>query len=142
MQYPIKGQASRRWEQTIRLNENTVGWIKKDDIIFVDFVSSPPDTQNLKEYFEGPPVISIADPPLATESDTITLKGSAEDVDGVALVYVFLDEDKVKLLPSKENEIPISVGLKLHEGTNTITILAKDSKGLISKKSFVVRKEG
>jgi carboxyl-terminal processing protease len=125
----------------IKLNENTVGWIRKDDIIFVDFVSSPPDKQNLKEYFEGPPVISIADPPLATESDTITLKGSAEDVDGVALVYVFLDEDKVKLLPSRQDKIPISVNLKLHEGANTITFLAKDSKGLVSKKSFVIRKE-
>ncbi|MGB7292017.1 MAG: MXAN_5808 family serine peptidase [Thermodesulfobacteriota bacterium] len=126
----------------IRLNENTVGWIRKDDIIFVDFVSSSPDTQNLKEYFEGPPVLSIVDPPLATESDTITIKGSAEDVDGVALVYVFLDEDKVMLLPSRENKIPISVNLRLHEGTNMITFLAKDSKGLISKKSFVVRKDG
>jgi carboxyl-terminal processing protease len=125
----------------IRLNENTVGWVRKDDIIFVDFVSSAPDTQNLKEYFEGPPIISIVDPPLATESDTITFKGSAEDADGVALVYVFLDEDKVALLPSTENKIPISVDLKLHEGTNTITFIAKDSKGLISKKSFVVRKE-
>jgi carboxyl-terminal processing protease len=126
----------------IRLNENTVGWVRKDDIIFVDFVSSSPDTQNLKEYFEGPPVLSIVDPPLATESDSITIKGSAEDADGVALVYVFLDEDKVMLLPSRENKVPISVNLKLHEGANMITFLAKDSKGLISKKSFVVRKEG
>jgi carboxyl-terminal processing protease len=126
----------------IRLNENTVGWIRKDDIIFVDFVSSPPDTQNLKEYFEGPPVLSIVDPPLSTESDTITIKGTAEDVDGVALVYVFLDEDKVMLIPSRENKVPISAKLKLHEGTNMITILAKDSRELISKKSFVVRKDG
>ncbi len=126
----------------IRLNENTVGWVRKDDIIFVDFVSSSPDTQNLKEYFEGPPVLSIVDPPLATESDTITIKGSAEDADGVALVYVFLDEDKVMLLPSRENKVPISVNLKLHEGTNMITFLAKDSKGLISKKSFAIRKDG
>ncbi|HEX9666257.1 MAG TPA: MXAN_5808 family serine peptidase [Thermodesulfobacteriota bacterium] len=126
----------------IKLNENMVGWIRKDDIIFVDFVSSSSDTQNLKEYFEGPPVISIVDPPLATESDTITINGSAEDGDGVALVYVFLDEDKVMLLPSRENNVPISVNLKLHEGTNVITFLAKDSKGLMAKKSFVVRKEG
>jgi hypothetical protein len=46
------------------------------------------------------------------------------------------------LLPSRENNVPISVNLKLHEGTNVITFLAKDSKGLIAKKSFVVRKEG
>ncbi len=126
----------------IRLDENTVGWIKKDDIIFVDFVSSSTDAQSLKEYFEGPPVINVVDPPLSTGSDTITLHGSAEDVDGVALVYAFLDEDKVMLMPSRENTVPISVDLKLHEGTNMITFLAKDSKGLISKKSFIVRKEG
>ncbi len=126
----------------IRLDENTVGWIRKDDIIFVDFVSSSGEAQNLKEYFEGAPVINVVDPPLSIGSDTITLQGSVEDVDGVALVYVFLDEDKVMLLPSRENKVPISVDLKLHEGTNMITFLAKDSKGLISKKSFVVRKEG
>lgn len=126
----------------IKVDENTVGWVRKDDIIFVDFVSSSPEVRNLEEHFEGPPVINIDKPPSTTGSGTIALNGSAEDVDGVSLVYAFVDQDKVVLLPSGETRVQISANLKLHEGINLITFLAKDSKGLISKRSFVVRKEG
>jgi hypothetical protein len=50
---------------------------------------SSSDTQNLKEYFEGPPVISIIDHPLQLVRYN-HLNGSAEDGDGVALVYVLM----------------------------------------------------
>jgi hypothetical protein len=37
--------------------------------------------------------------------------------------------------------VPLSVKLKLEDDVNLITIIAKDSKGLLSKQSFVVRKD-
>ncbi|MDA2918625.1 S41 family peptidase [Desulfobacterota bacterium AH_259_B03_O07] len=125
----------------IKLNENLIGWIKKDDIIFVDFVSSPTDTSSLIEVFEGPPVIDVKHPPLSTNSSEVVLNGLVKDIDGVDLVYVFLDDNKVMLIPAKDNEVPISINLKLNDGTNVITIFAKDSNGLISKESIVIRKE-
>jgi hypothetical protein len=35
----------------------------------------------------------------------------------------------------------VSVDLRLEENVNLITVIAKDRKGLLSKQSFVVRKE-
>ncbi|MFQ5788819.1 MAG: hypothetical protein ACE5H1_12685, partial [Thermodesulfobacteriota bacterium] len=125
----------------VKLNESLIGWIKKDDIIFVDFVSPPTESPSLTEVFEGPPVIDIKHPPLSTNSSDVVLNGFIKDIDGVDLVYVFLDDNKVKLVPAKDNEVPISINLKLNDGVNVITIFAKDSTGLISKESFVVRKE-
>jgi len=125
----------------IKLNENLIGWIKKDDIIFVDFVSPPTESSTLTEVFEGPPAIDIKHPPLSTNSSDFVLNGLIKDIDGVDLVYVYLDDDKVMLVPAKAHEVPISVNLKLNDGANVITIYAKDSKGLISKESFVIRKE-
>lgn len=53
-----------------------------------------------------------------------------------------MGDDKVALLPSSATQVPVSLELKLDEEVNLITIIAKDSKGLLSKQSFVVRKEG
>jgi hypothetical protein len=52
-----------------------------------------------------------------------------------------MGEDKVALLPSTKTDVPLSVKLKLEDDVNLITIIAKDSKGLLSKQSFVVRKD-
>jgi hypothetical protein len=45
-------------------------------------------------------------------------------------------------VPSTKTNVPVSLELTLDEEINLITIIAKDSKGLLSKQSFVVRKEG
>jgi len=71
----------------------------------------------------------------------VTLIGDVNDIDGIELISVFVGDDKVALLPSSGSEVPVSLQLKLDEDINLITIIAKDSKGLLSKQSFVVRKE-
>jgi len=125
----------------VKLNENLIGWVKKDDILFVDFVSSPPENNDLEVIFDSPPIIEIDNMPLSTTSSELLIGGSIKDNDGLELVNIFLGEDKVALIPSQNNDIPLSFKLKLNEGVNEITILAKDSKNLVSRYSFVVRKE-
>lgn len=129
----------------ITLDEKLSGWINKDKVQLA--VNSNGNSNNgIKpsyiETFETPPIISISNPPLFTNTGTVTLNGDVNDNDGIELISVFVGDDKVALLPSSQTKVPVSLDLKLDEEVNLITIIAKDSKGLLSKQSFVVRKEG
>ncbi|MGH7849523.1 MAG: hypothetical protein ACREOP_04425, partial [Thermodesulfobacteriota bacterium] len=95
----------------------------------------------LKEVFEAPPVITVTGVPVSTNSRMITLNGDVNDGDGIELVSVFIGDDKVALLPSTKTDVPVSVKLELENEVNLITIIAKDSTGLLSRQTFVVRKE-
>lgn len=127
----------------ITLNEKMSGWINKGKIQTLNG-SAKNETSNaqFQEAFEAPPIINILDLPASTTSKVINLFGDIEDKDGIELISVFLGDDKVALLPSTKTNVPVSVDLTLEEEINLITIIAKDSKGLLSKQSFVVRKEG
>ena len=129
----------------IALDEKLSGWIDKDKTQLA--VNSNGNSNNgtkpsYIETFETPPIISISDLPLFTSTGTVTLSGDVNDNDGIELISVFVGDDKVALLPSSQTKVPVSLDLKLDEEVNLITIIAKDSKGLLSKQSFVVRKEG
>lgn len=127
----------------INLSENMAGWINKDKIQTLNG-SAKGEALNaqFQEAFEAPPIINIIDLPASTTSNVINLFGDVNDQDGIQLISVFLGDDKVALLPSTKTNVPVSVDLTLEEDINLITIIAKDSKGLLSKQSFVVRKEG
>lgn len=127
----------------VKLNENSSGWINKGKTVISE-TAGPGQTQGitlLKETFEAPPVISVTGLPVTTESRVITLNGDVNDGDGIELVSIYIGDDKVALLPSTKTDMPLSVKLKLENDVNLITIIAKDSKGLLSKQSFVVRKD-
>ncbi len=127
----------------VNLNEGMSGWINKDKIASVkDSENSETIKPLFQEAFEAPPIIKLIDLPVSTKSDVINLYGDIEDKDGIELISVFLGDDKVALLPSTKTNVPVSIDLTLEDDINLITVIAKDSKGLLSKQSFVVRKEG
>jgi hypothetical protein len=49
-------------------------------------------------------------------------------------------DDKVELLPSKGKDVPISIPVKLADGINSVTVYAKNTRDVFSKRTFVVRK--
>jgi len=124
----------------INLNEHLIGWIKKDDVLFANPTPNPSDALKFTEFFEEPPSINIIRPPLSTSSQEVDLNGLINDEDGIRLVSVFVGDDKVELLPSTGEEVPVSLKVKLNDGINLITVFAKDSAGLFSKETFVVRR--
>ena len=127
----------------VNLDENLLGWINKDKILTLeDSEKTLLINPQFQETFEAPPIINLIDLPVSTKSNVINLFGNIKDQDGIELVSVFLGDDKVVLLPSTKTNLPLSVDLTLEEDINVITVIAKDSKGLLSKQSFVVRKEG
>ena len=127
----------------VNLDENLLGWINSDKVLpSEDEGSALSDNPLFQETFEAPPIINIHDLPVSTKSNVITIYGDINDQDGIELVSVFLGDDKVALLPSTRTNVPVSLELTLDEEINLITVIAKDSKGLLSKQSFIVRKEG
>jgi carboxyl-terminal processing protease len=127
----------------IKIENNSAGWINKNkvNISALGITGGQSGSPLYKETFEAPPVINVKGVPVSTTSKMITLNGDVNDKDGVKLVSVFIGDDKVALLPSTKTDLPMSFKLKLDNDVNLITIIAKDSNGLLSKQSFVVRKE-
>lgn len=127
----------------VRLNDNQTGWINKEKVSITKLGGTDPSTikASYSDVFEAPPIIRVSGLPVSTDSRVITIEGDVNDKDGIELVSVFIGDDKVALLPSTKTEVPMSLKLKLEDEVNLITIIAKDSKGLLSKQSFVVRKE-
>jgi len=127
----------------VNLDENLLGWINKDKVTTSQDAGSALSNHPLfQETFEAPPIINIKELPASTTSNVINLYGDINDQDGIELVSVFLGNDKIALLPSTKTNVPVSLELTLDKEINLITVIAKDSKGLLSKQSFVVRKEG
>ena len=95
----------------------------------------------LEETFEEPPFIMISDFPMSTEASKITVEGSVRDTDRIESVSVWKKDDKVKLFTPGKNNVPLLFPLTLEEGMNLFTIVAKDEKGMISKKTLAIRKD-
>jgi len=126
----------------VELGNNLSGWISKDNTLFANVSKQIIDNQNAEHIFQSAPEIKITKMPLSIKTDELPIYGTIFDSDRVELVSVFVGDDKVVLIPSDNEEIPLSVNVKLKEEINLITVVAKDSNGLQSKKSFVIRKEG
>ncbi len=123
----------------IELDERLIGWMNKDDVLATVLGVAPSENLKFREVFEEPPSLNISSPPLSTDTKEVTLNGFIRDNDGLQLVSVFVGEDKKILLPTNNVEIPISLKVKLEDGINLLTVFAKDSRGLFSKETFVVR---
>ena len=95
----------------------------------------------LEETFEEPPFIMISDFPMSTEASKITVEGSVRDTDRIESVSVWKKDDKVKLFTPGKNNVPLLFPLTLEEGMNLFTIVAKDEKGMTSRRTLAIRKD-
>lgn len=126
----------------VELGNSLSGWISKDNILFTSVLKQVINNQSSEHTFQSAPEINITKMPLSTKTNLLSIYGTIVDSDKVELVSVFVGNDKVVLIPSDNVEVPLSVIVKLKEEITLITVVAKDSNGLQSKKSFVIRKEG
>ena len=71
----------------------------------------------------------------------ILVRGSVRDSDRIESVSVWKKNDKIKLLTPGKNTAPLLFPLTLEEGINLFTIVAKDEKGMTSRKILAIRKD-
>ena len=130
--------ASGRWMRVE--GENSVaGWVEEKAIN--ETKDTAQEISLLEETFERPPLILISDFPISTEASKITVEGSVRDTNRVESVSVWKKNDKIKLFTPGKNSVPLLFPLTLEEGVNLFTIVAKDEKGMTSRRTLAIRKD-
>ncbi len=144
--------ASGRWIRVEGKN-SLAGWVEEEAVRVAraghDGPSGETSDENgsrreisaLEETFEEPPFIMISDFPMSTEASRITVEGSVRDTDRIESVSVWKKDDKVKLFTPGKNDVSLLFPLTLEEGMNLFTIVAKDEKGMTSKRTLAIRKD-
>lgn len=129
---------SGRWMRVE--GENSVaGWVEEK--IVNETKDTAQEISLLEETFEKPPLILISDFPISTEASKVTVEGSVRDTNRVESVSVWKKNDKIKLFTPGKNNVPLLFPLTLEEGVNLFTIVAKDEKGMTSKRTLAIRKD-
>jgi len=95
----------------------------------------------LEQTFEEPPFITVSDFPTSTKDSKITIRGSVRDTDRIESISVWKENDKIRLFTPDKNNVPLFFPLPIEEGVNLFTIVAKDEKGMTSKKTLAIRKD-
>ncbi len=121
-------------------SDDITGWVKSDAVELKGKGAKKLSPMQL--VFNNPPKIYFDSLPLSTSNSDITIKGYVSDDDMLKNISVYRSTDKVKLFTPDSSNIPLSFSLKLEEGINTFNLIAKDAGGNVSKKTFIIRKEG
>lgn len=93
-----------------------------------------------------PPDLELKAPELVTRAPNLPISGSAHDDALVRDVYIFVGPRKVFYQPNRTSEAPTRIDFNaevpLREGTNYVTVVARESNEVVSRETFVVRRDG
>ena len=82
---------------------------------------------------------------LVTKTPTVRIDGSVSDPRGVRDLYIFSGARKVFYQSSPQGARPtetkFATDVALHGGINYVTIVARESEDVVSRKTFVVRRD-
>ena len=130
---------SGRWIM-IKGANSVMGWVEEKNIR-KDGTGNGEKISAIEEVFEEPPFILISDYPISTETSGVTVEGTVSDTNRIESVSVWRENDKIKLFTPRKNNLPLYFSLDLEEGMNLFTIIAKDEKGMTSRKILAIRKD-
>ncbi len=80
---------------------------------------------------------------ILTDSERFQLAGTASDEDALRDLYIFVNEQKVFFKSASEespNEIKFSADFPLKEGNNTVLVVAREGKELMSRRVFTIHR--
>ena len=117
------------------------GWVPQKALRAAPAGGDAAELSPLEEKFETPPALLLRDVPLSTTSPEIRIEGSVEDDERVKSVAVWRGSDKIRLFTPGKKKAPLFFPLELEEGMNLFTVVARDEKGMISKKTLAVRRD-
>ena len=117
------------------------GWVPQKALRAAPAGGDVAELSPLEEKFENPPALLLRDVPLSTTSPEIRIEGSVEDDGRVKSVAVWRGGDKIRLFTPGKRKAPLFFPLELDEGMNLFTVVARDEKGMVSKKTLAVRRD-
>ena len=94
-----------------------------------------------------PPSVGLrGNPDLVTRSSSITLQGEAQDNEHVRDMYIFAGARKVFYQSNAGGANPRSLTYEaevpLHPGINYVTVFARESNDVVSRRLMVIRRDG
>ncbi len=93
-----------------------------------------------------PPSIEVEMPATSTRSDRIKITGRISSAVEVKDAYVYVGARKLSYQSNKgakdAKSLSLLAELQLRPGTNVITVVARGANDMLSRKTFVVRKDG
>lgn len=94
-----------------------------------------------------PPQLTLdATDTLVTRAPFLTVQGSAKDDAIVRDVYIFVGARKVFYKPNQAKDDPTRIAfdaqIPLREGTNYVTVVARENNDVATRETFVVRRDG
>ncbi|MHC4197328.1 MAG: hypothetical protein ACYSRP_05375, partial [Planctomycetota bacterium] len=124
----------------VELSNGGHGWVTARDVAETD-ASSPGAVKPVLYVQHAPPVIDVERPSSPSHTLRTVISGDVWDVDGIKHLYVLVNTDKVYLNIPKDakniKNLHFKAEIPLKEGPNTVTIVARDTSGLLATKSFV-----
>ena len=130
----------------IELQDGRPGWIRSSNASAV----SMPATHNPKirlVFNQSPPRIDIEiDETYVTREDKFQIRGKASDAEKVRDLYIFSGDRKVFYESNQgtkhRTNLPFDFKVPLHPGLNTILVVARDINDSVSRRAFMVRRDG
>ncbi len=127
----------------IDLGEGRPGWVADGDIV----ANAGGDRGQLRNHLgHSPPSLEIDQgDALVTRKSSIRIGGRAIDNSRVHDLYLFVDANKVFYQSNRGASDPgtavFDAEVPLHPGINYITIVARESDDIVSRRTFVVRRD-
>lgn len=130
---------SDKWIRVEGKNSVT-GWVPEKNLRIGPTGGSQREISPLDEVFETPPSVTLSKFPLSTGAPEVTIEGSVSGRNSIESVAVWQKGDKIRLFTPGRKNAPVLFSLNLEEGMNLFTIIAKDKKGMTSRKTLAIRR--
>ncbi|GAB4248984.1 MAG: hypothetical protein Kow0054_05410 [Deferrisoma sp.] len=87
-----------------------------------------------------PPRLAAEGPPLRTDAERVAFEIEVSDDGAVRDVYAYRERDKVvyRRNPDDSDRMKVRVEVPLEEGSNRITVVARDEKKIVATRTFFV----
>lgn len=132
--------ASDKWIRVEGKNSVT-GWVPEKNLRIGPAGDSQREISPLDEVFETPPSVTFSEFPLSTSALEVTIEGSVSGRNSIESVAVWQKGDKVRLFTPGRKNAPVLFSLNLEEGMNLFTVIARDKKGMTSRKTLAIRRD-
>lgn len=127
----------------VQLAENRPGWVAASAAVDGRAASG---ARIVDELNHMPPELTVATPNLVTRDGQLRIQGQARDETKLRDIYVYVGSRKV-FYQSNEGgtnprEASFDATVPLRPGINYVVVVARENDQSISRKSFVVRRDG
>jgi carboxyl-terminal processing protease len=96
-------------------------------------------------YSHAPPMIDVAPAALFTRDTHVNVSATLSDVTKLLDSYIFVGSRKVFYRANQSgdpNKLKVEADVSLRPGVNIISVFARESPDTVSRKTFVVRRDG